>query len=132
MTTKKISESETASLKISSLPTRPTLPSQYGGRGYTASDMKMAFDLLPLFIIERFNSLLDDISAEGEGSIASEISTGLESLPHLTDIFLGIESGALADAIAVTNGESLTLALIKIWDELNLIKERLGIDEVAE
>lgn len=73
MNTKQITESEIAALKISALPTRPTLPSQYGGRGYTASDMKAAFDRLPLFIIERLNLLIDELNGEN-GSLLAAIS----------------------------------------------------------
>ncbi len=63
MTTTKISASEISDLRISSLPSRPTAPVKNGGSGYTAADMKAAFDRLPLFIIERLNSLIDDVSA---------------------------------------------------------------------
>lgn len=60
--TTKILPSEIADIKISSLPTRPTAPTSFGGKGYTASDMKAAFDRLPLFIIERLNALIDDVT----------------------------------------------------------------------
>lgn len=55
-----IEESEIKDLLVSSLPTRPTAPSAFGGKGYTVSEMKEAFDKLPLFIIEKFNSLIND------------------------------------------------------------------------
>ena len=67
MTTSKIIDSEIESLKISSLPTRPTAPTAFGGKGYTATEMKEAFDNLPLKIIEKFNALIDDI---GKGALA--------------------------------------------------------------
>ena len=67
MTTSKITDSEIESLKISSLPTRPTAPTAFGGQGYTATEMKEAFDKLPLKIIEEFNALIDDI---GKGALA--------------------------------------------------------------
>ena len=35
MTTNKITDSEIESLKVGSLPTRPTAPTAFGGRGYT-------------------------------------------------------------------------------------------------
>ncbi|MBQ7314885.1 MAG: hypothetical protein IJW83_02640 [Clostridia bacterium] len=60
--TTKILPSEIADIKIASLPTRPTAPTSFGGKGYTASDMKAAFDRLPLFIIERLNALIDDVT----------------------------------------------------------------------
>ena len=71
MTAKKILEGEIENLKISSLPTRPTAPIAFGGKGYTTKEMKEAFDRLPLLVIERYNSLLNDIS---DGSLAEEIS----------------------------------------------------------
>lgn len=61
MNTTKITASEIDSLKVASLPTRPTAPTAFGGKGYTATEMKAAFDKLPLRIIEEFNSLIDEI-----------------------------------------------------------------------
>lgn len=61
MNTKKILDSEIESLSVASLPTRPTAPTAFGGSGYTASEMKAAFDRLPLRIIEGFNSLITEI-----------------------------------------------------------------------
>ena len=61
MNTEKITDSEIEQLKVASLPSRPTAPPSFGGRGYTAKEMKEAFDKLPLFIIGRLNSLIDDI-----------------------------------------------------------------------
>lgn len=61
MNTTKITASEIDSLKVASLPTRPTAPAAFGGKGYTATEMKAAFDKLPLRIIEEFNSLIDEI-----------------------------------------------------------------------
>lgn len=61
MKTQKISDSEIESLKIASLPTRPTAPTAFGGKGYTAIEMKQAFDKLPLRIIREFNSLISEI-----------------------------------------------------------------------
>ncbi len=131
MKTTKINESEIASLKISSLPTRPTLPSQYGGKGYSASDMKAAFDSLPLFIIERLNSLIDDVSAEPNESIAAKINTGIALIPTLSELFLAVSSGSLADALCVAHGESLNSAILAIKEDIELIKARLGISGVS-
>lgn len=65
MNTKKITDSEIEALKIASLPTRPTAPTSFGGRGYTATEMKEAFDKLPLRIAEGFNSLIGEIENGG-------------------------------------------------------------------
>ncbi|MBE6536723.1 MAG: hypothetical protein E7673_02095 [Ruminococcaceae bacterium] len=95
MNTTKILDSEINDLKIASLPSRPTAPTAFGGRGYTSSEMKAAFDKLSLFIIKRFNMLLDDISSEGEGSLAAEIPTGISSGHTLEKLFSDITSGEL-------------------------------------
>jgi len=63
MNTNRITAEELEPLKVASLPTRPTAPEYYGGLGYTAKDMKEAFDKLPLFIAEVLNSLIDDTRA---------------------------------------------------------------------
>ena len=70
MNTKKIPDSEIESLKVASLPTRPTAPTAFGGKGYTATQMKEAFDKLPLRIIEEFNLLIDEIK---NGALGEEI-----------------------------------------------------------
>ena len=73
MNTEKITDSEIEQLKVASLPSRPTAPPSFGGRGYTAKEMKEAFDKLPLFIIARLNSLIDDVyRLEGEIATINE------------------------------------------------------------
>lgn len=129
MKTKRISDGEITPLKISSLPSRPTLPTQYGGRGYSASDMKEAFDALPLLIAQRLNSLIDDISADFDASIATEIHTGSDSLPTLSDIFRGIESGELAESIKLSDQKSLAFTLLELSNEIEKIKSHLNISE---
>ncbi len=62
MNSRKITEADIADLKISALPTRPTAPSAFGGKGYTAAEINAAFDRLPLYIIERYNELIEDIN----------------------------------------------------------------------
>ena len=48
MKAKKIYNSDIADILISSLPTRPTALREYGGAGYGATEMKAAFDKLPV------------------------------------------------------------------------------------
>ena len=96
MNTKKITDSEIADIKIASLPSRPTAPTSFGGKGYTANEMKAAFDRLPLYIIQRFNSLLDDISADDDQSLAAEIPTGIKESHSLKALFEDLLSGELA------------------------------------
>lgn len=127
MNTKKITDSEISKLKISSLPTRPTLPTQYGGRGFTSVEMKEAFDALPLFLVEKFNSLIDDVMGEGEGSIAAEINTGIESAPKLSDILGDILTGRLLEYLVAFEGESLALYLSRLREDLDKVAEKVNI-----
>ena len=71
MTTKKIPDSEIESLKVASLPTRPTAPTAFGGKGYSATEMKEAFDKLPLRIVDAFNLLVAEIE---NGVLAEDIA----------------------------------------------------------
>lgn len=101
MNTKPILESEYAHLRISALPSRPTASSAFGGRGYTATQLKEAFDRLPLLLIERFNTLIADIGRQGRGSLADAIMTGLESDHTLARLFEDIKSGTLSTYLYV-------------------------------
>ena len=98
MTTKAIQNSEIEGLKISSLPSNPTANPNYGGLGYSAAQMKAAFDALPLFIIERLNTLIADITASPPHSVSGAIKTGIRrNWDHtLADLFADFESGQLA------------------------------------
>ena len=69
----KITEAEISDKRVSSLPTRPTAPQTLGGIGYTAKEMKDAFDRLPLYIIEKFNTLIDTLD---DGSIVGYVPFG--------------------------------------------------------
>ncbi len=126
MKTKKITESEISDLKIASMPSRPSAPAYYGGKGYTAEEVKAAFDRLPLFIIEKFNLLIDDILAEGGGSVAEGIKTDISPGHTLKELFADITGGALAGYLKV--GETtLRDEIIAINEKLGIIAERLGI-----
>jgi hypothetical protein len=80
MTCKKITDSEISERLVASLPTRPNAPISFGGRGFSAAEMKSAFDRLGLLIAERFNALLDDIQS---GSLAAELRVGDYTLEEL-------------------------------------------------
>ena len=124
MKAKKISTSEISELKIASLPTRPTAPKSMGGKGYGAQEMKEAFDKLPLFIIERFNALIDDVSSTGEDSLANAIKTNIRDSHTLSDLFKDIASGELISYLFI-NGESLECIIAEIKSELAEIKATL-------
>ncbi len=117
MNTQKILNSEISNLKIASLPSRPTAPTAFGGKGFTAQEMKEAFDKIPLLIIERFNALIDDIYSSGENSLASAISTGIAEGHSLASLFADITSGALAEILFV-DGTSLSEHIIAINEKI--------------
>ena len=110
MKSTKILEDEIRNMKISSLPTYPSAPRSYGGVGYSAADMKAAFDRLPLYIIERYNALIDDIASTGEDSLAGAIPTGISEGHTLAMLLEDIKSGALASYLD-TGGASLASRL---------------------
>jgi len=118
MKAKRINDLDIAELKISSLPSRPTAPRSFGGRGYTATEMKEAFDKLPLYIIERFNELISDVGATGEDSLASAMPTGIREGHTLADLFADLTSGALA-AYMLVSGMTLSECIENIRSELS-------------
>ena len=79
MNTTKITDTEIESLRVASLPTRPTAAAAFGGKGYTATEMKAAFDKLPMRIIDGFNSLIDEI----HGGAVAEVLCRLEPFASL-------------------------------------------------
>ena len=125
----RINEADIAELKVSSLPSRPTAPRALGGCGYTATEMKAAFDKLPLFIIQKFNLLLDSIKAEGEGSISAEIPTGIKDSHTLSDMLEDILTGVFSTYLQVS-GEPLSECLESLradTDECLAIAEDYGL-----
>lgn len=124
MKAKKIYNSDIADILISALPSRPTAPRERGGMGYGASEMKAAFDRLPLRIIEHFNALLSDVEDLGENSLAASMPTGIKEEHTLHTLFEDIRTGELAAYFSIL-GKSLLSHLITIYAELDLIKTRL-------
>ncbi len=124
MQSKIIENEEIEQMKISSLPTRPTASSAFGGKGYTAAQMKAAFDRLPLFIIEKFNTLISDISDSGENSIANDIKTGIRNNHTLKELCEDITDGTLSSYLCVM-GEPLGDVILSLKNEIEILKERL-------
>ena len=87
--------------------------------------MKAAFDALPLFIIERLNALLDDLSAEGAGAVSSEIKTGLSEGHTLYEMFSDIGNGGFASYLDV-GGRSLLTELSDIKVRLSELEAKNG------
>ena len=123
----KILNSDIADIKISALPTRPTAPKSLGGKGYGAKEMKEAFDRLPLFIIKRYNDLIDDIASIGDDSLSGSIPTGIKDSHTLSQLFRDVTSGEFASYCMVL-GESLATHLIEMRAEIDSLKARLGTE----
>lgn len=119
----KITQNEIKGLKVSSLPTRPTAPVSLGGRGYSAEEMKAAFDRLPVYIIERFNRLIEDIEAVGEQSLAGAIKTGIADGHSLYDLFCDLKSGKALSYIGAGD-RTLATELADIRARLTELEER--------
>lgn len=126
MNTTKILDSEINDLKIASLPSRPTAPTAFGGKGFTSAEMKAAFDKLSLFIIKRFNMLLEDVSGMGEGSLSAEIPTGIKEGHTLSELFNDVQSGVLASYFSMGE-ESLAEMKERLLEENASVEERLAV-----
>jgi hypothetical protein len=122
MKSRKIHTEQIASMTVSSLPARPSAPKELGGRGYTATDIKAAFDRLPLFLVERYNELIEDLEAVGENSLAAAMKTGIKESHTLADLFEDVKSGALASYMMV-GGASLEYAIASLNERLRRIEE---------
>lgn len=126
MKTTKITEDQIKDLKISSLPTRPTAPTSYGGLGYSAAQMKAIFDALPLFIIERFNSLLDDLASVGADSASASIPTGIKEGHTLATLFADVKNGNLASYLSV-GAHSLLVELSEMKERIRRLEEVVDV-----
>ncbi len=132
MTTKIITDAEARELKISSLPSRPTAPAAFGGRGYTATEMKAAFDKLPELIISRLNALITDIEGTGDDSLAGAIPTGISDGHTLSQLFADIHSGDFAGYLRVGDTSldskisSICESLAALDDRISTLEERLA------
>ena len=124
MKTSKILEEEIIDMKISSLPTRPTAAVKYGGYNYSEAQMKAAFDKLPLFIIQRFNALIDDICATS-GGIADSVKTGIYEGQTLEGLFGDVKNGTLASYLTV-HDKSLGEQISSIEARLEELEKKLG------
>ena len=124
MKAKEILNSDISDMMISSLPTRPTAPRNLGGKGYGATEMKEAFDKLPLYIIEKYNELIGDIQMYGDDSLASAIPSGIKNGHTLHSLFEDVQTGELATYFSFF-GKSLLAHMITIYDEIDELKSKL-------
>ena len=127
MYSQKISPDEIADIKVSSLPTRPNAPTSLGGVGFTASQMKEAFDALPIFIIDRLNLLIDDIRGVDGGNISDVVKSGIKDGHTLENFFEDIKDGTALSYIQCF-GSTLGSYLEKLRTDINTIAERTGVD----
>ena len=127
MNTQKITESEIEDIKIASLPTRPTMPQAYGGIGYSSKDMKEAFDKLPLYVMERLNSLIGDIEAEGAGGVCESIKTNMFEGHSLKDFFNDFLLGTAAGYMGIYDTNLLEY-LTKIREDVDKIAKELNVE----
>ena len=91
----KIKQETIETLGVCSLPTSPTSPGAVGG-GYSAEEMKLAFDRLAIHVIEQYNLLIEAIHAQPPSSILGEIPTGISEGHTLSDLISDITSGDFA------------------------------------
>ena len=127
---KRISEDDISGMKISALPTRPTAPSAFGGRGFTANDMKEAFDKLPLYLVKKYNELIDAITGYTDESIAYMIPTGISEDHMLGDLITDVRSGAFARYLSVMD-KSLTEHIAALILDVARIKRDMGDNYTA-
>ena len=130
MKAKKIEKAEIKDILISSLPSRPTAPKSHGGRGYGAAQMKEAFDKLPLYIVARYNELIEAIEEVGDDSLAAAIPSGIKDEHTLKDLFLDVKSGTLATYLTFL-GKTLHEHIVYLYGELErmggILEEKEGI-----
>ena len=128
MKAKKITEAEIEKLKISYLPPRPTAPLKLGGLGYTSKDMREAFDKLSLFIIERFNELIDDIETESTDSIINTIQVGYGTGITLMEFLFAFANGQILSNIPMGE-ETLLEYLMRMRNDVDECMAALGIGD---
>lgn len=115
MKAKKITAAEQSENSVASLPTHPSAEG-YQGVAMTPTEVKQSFDRLPLLITERFNNLIDDISATPSESISAAIQTGISN-KTLANMFADIITGNFASYMKI-NGKSL-------YEEIYTIKKAI-------
>lgn len=122
----KITQEKVQELCVASLPTRPNAPANLGGGGLSSTEIKNAFDALTLYVIEKYNALIDAIGSVGEGSLASKVKTGISEEHTLENMFEDLKTGDFASYLMV--GENtLAAEIAKIYVSINQIKARLGL-----
>lgn len=123
-----ITNEEIEALKVASLPNRPTAPEEYGGHGFTAKEMKEAFDRLPLYLVDRLNDLIDDIETESSDSILRSVKLGVGNGMTLYDFLLLFETGQILSIIPMGD-ENLSFYLVRLRRDVDRCLAALGLDK---
>ena len=131
MKARKIESADVKDILVSSLPTKPTAPRSLGGMGYSAKDMKNAFDRLPLYVIERYNELIEDIGRLGDESLAGAMPTGIREGHKLSNLCSDVASGQLACYLTFL-GKTLSEHITDLYRELDAVGARLEALEGKE
>lgn len=127
MKTTTITRTEIEPMLIANLPTRPTAPTAFGGKGYTASEMKAAFDRLSIYVMDRLNMLIDDIIS---GDVCDSVPTGIAGAPTLDELLNAFTSGMLPSLIRI-DSSTLTAYLDKLRADVDLLLEKAGLNKEA-
>ena len=119
----KIKQETVETLGVRALPTSPTAPGAMGG-GYSADEMKLAFDRLAVHVIEQYNLLIDTIHRDPDSSVLAEISTGISDGHTLADLVRDITSGNFAAYMTLGN-QSILEAISELSAKVRAIEEKL-------
>lgn len=124
MSVQKIKDSEIDERLIANLPTRPNAPTALGGKGYSAADLKAAFDSLPTLIAARYNELIDDLTNEDGSEAIRGAYTGVEgeTVGMLLD---GMKDGTILDKILIDE-EILSAYLRTLKAEIAELRDIIG------
>ena len=110
-------------LGVSSLPTSPTNPSATGS-GYSATQIKQAFDRLSVHIIEHYNRLIDALHSDLDTSILAEIPTGIFEEHTLSDLIRDITSGNIASYLMLGD-QSLAEGICTLSERISRLEEKI-------
>lgn len=110
-------------LGVSSLPTSPTSPSA-NGSGYSATQMKQAFDRLSVHIIEHYNLLINALHSDPEVSIMAEMLTGISKEHTLSDLIRDITEGDFVYYLKLGN-RSIAEEIYALSDRISRLEEKI-------
>jgi hypothetical protein len=121
MSAQKITVSEINERLIENLPTRPNAPTSMGGKGYSAKELKAAFDSLPRLIAERYNELIDDLTNPEGSEIINGVKTGPSETDTLGAFLESVKNGSFLENVML-DGEVLIYYLRSLRSELEALR----------